>query len=99
MLARELRVEAHVESRVKIDRARVTAPGQQAVELRAATSGAVSGELEGAAREVVRGEVERLESEHWCCKSRDCGDGRDGACSAANRRTGLSEDRAINRRR
>ena len=32
-----------------------------------------------------------MEREHWCCRSRDCGVGRDGACSAANRRTGLSE--------
>ena len=66
--ARELRVEAHIESRVEIDRAWVIA--QQAVEVGAAQGGAGRWWLECAVREVVRGEVERLEGEHECRRSR-----------------------------
>ena len=62
MRARELRVETHVESRVEIDRAWAIA--QQAIQLRAATGGTGSCWLERSVREVVRGEVERLEREH-----------------------------------
>ena len=54
--------EAHIESRVEIDRAWATA--QQAVEVGAAKGGAGRWWLERAVREVVRGEVERLEGEH-----------------------------------
>ena len=68
--ARELRVEAHIESRVEIDRALATA--QQAVEVGAAQGGAGRWWLGCAMREGVRGEVERWEEEH--CGSRDCGD-------------------------
>jgi hypothetical protein len=60
--ARELRVEAHIESRVEIDR--VWGVTQQAVQLGAATGGAGSYWLERSVREVVRGKVERLEREH-----------------------------------
>ena len=60
--ARELRVEAHIESRVEIDRARATA--QQAVEVGAAQGEARRRWLECAVREVVHGEVECLEGEH-----------------------------------
>jgi len=60
--ALELRVETHIESRVEIDRALATA--QQAVQLGAATGGTGSCWLERPVREVVRGEVERLEREH-----------------------------------
>ena len=67
MRARELRVEAHIKSRVEIDRG--TAPGQQAVELGAAKGGTVGGWLECSVRQVVRSEVERLEREHG---SREC---------------------------
>ena len=62
MRARELRVEAHIESRVEIDR--VLGVAQQAVQLAAATGGAGSCWLERSVREVVRGKVERLEREH-----------------------------------
>ena len=57
--ARELRVETHIESRVEIDRAWAIA--QQAVQLGAATGGTGGCWLECSVREVVRGEVERLE--------------------------------------
>ena len=57
-----MRVEAHVESRVEIDR--VWGVAQQAVQLGAATGGAGSCWLERSVREVVRGKVERLEREH-----------------------------------
>ena len=60
--ARELRVEAHIESRVEIDRA--LAAAQQAGELGAAQGGAGRWWLERSVREAVRGEVERLEGEH-----------------------------------
>ena len=84
--ARELPVEAHIESRVEIDRAWVIA--HQAVEVGAAQGGAGRWWLECALREVVRGEVERLEGEHGCpsFKSSD----RRG-CSAAIGRAGWSE--------
>ena len=62
MRALELRVETDIESRVEIDRAWATA--QQAVQLGAATGGTGSCWLERPVREVVRGEVERLEREH-----------------------------------
>ena len=62
MQARELRVEAHIESRVEIDR--VWGVAQQAVQLGAATGGAGSYWLERSVREVVHGKVERLEREH-----------------------------------
>ena len=62
MRARELRVETHIESRVEIDL--VWATAQQVVQLGAATGGAGSYWLERPVREVVRGEVERLEREH-----------------------------------
>ena len=68
--ARELRVETHIESRVEIDRAWAIA--QQAVQLGAARGGTGGCWLKCSAREVVRGEVERLECEHRCC-------GRSGA--------------------
>ena len=67
--AREIRVEAHIESRVEIDRAWVIA--QQAVEVGAARGGASRWWLECALREVVRGEVEGLKGEH--CDLRGCG--------------------------
>ena len=60
--ARELRVEAHIESRVEIDR--VWAATQQAVQIGATIARAGSCWLERSVREVVRGEVERLEREH-----------------------------------
>ena len=60
--AREIRVEAHIESRVEIDRAWVIA--HQAVEVGAAQGGAGRWWLECAVREVVHGEVECLEGEH-----------------------------------
>ena len=71
--AREIRVEAHIESRVEIDRARVIA--QQGVEVGAARGGAGRWWLECALREVVRGEVERLEGEHESRSSRRLIDG------------------------
>ena len=71
--AREIRVEAHIESRVEIDRAWVIA--QQAVEVGAARGGAGRWWLECALREVVRGEVEGLEGEHGCRRSRALIDG------------------------
>ena len=58
-----MRVETHIESRVEIDRAWATA--QQAVQLGAATGGIGCCWLECSVRKVVRGEVERLECEHW----------------------------------
>ena len=79
-----MRVEAHVESRVEIDR--VWGVAQQAVQLGAATGGAGSCWLERSVREVVRGEVERLEREHL--------DVVVVGCSAATRRTGWSEGHA-----
>ena len=61
--ARELRVEARIESRIEIDGALATA--RQAVEVGAgALCGAGRWWLERSVREVVRGEVERLEDEH-----------------------------------
>ena len=57
-----LRVKAHIESRIEIDRA--LAAAQQAVELGAAQGGAGRWWLERSVREAVRGEVERLEGEH-----------------------------------
>ena len=77
--ARELRVEAHIKSRVEIDRAWATA--QQAVEVGAAKGGAGRWWLERAVREVVRGEVERLEGEHVVHETVEIG------WSAASRRT------------
>ena len=62
MRARELRIEAHIESRVEIDR--VSAVTQQAVQIGATIARAGSCWLERSVREVVRGEVERLEREH-----------------------------------
>ena len=57
-----LRVKAHIESRIEIDRALATA--QQAVEFGAAQGGAGRWWLERSVREEVRGEVEHLEREH-----------------------------------
>ena len=71
--------EAHIESRVEIDRAWATA--QQAVEVGAAKGGAGRWWLERAVREVVRGEVERLEGEHVVHETVEIG------WSAASRRT------------
>ena len=76
---RERHVEAHIESRVEIDRAWATA--QQAVEVGAAKGGAGRWWLERAVREVVRGEVERLEGEHVVHETVEIG------WSAASRRT------------
>ena len=84
MRARELRIEAHIESRVEIDR--VWAATQQAVQIGAAIARAGSCWLERSVREVVRGEVERLEREHL--------DVVVVGCSAATRRTGWSEGHA-----
>ena len=61
--ARELRVEAHIESRVEND-PRAWATAQQVLEVGAAQGGAGRWWLECAVREVVRGEVEPLEHEH-----------------------------------
>ena len=84
VLARELRVEAHIESRVEIDRAWVIA--HQAVEVGAARGGAGRWWLECALREVVRGEVEGLEGEHGCRRSRAPIDG--GICGDQEGRLG-----------
>ena len=84
MRARELRIEAHIESRVEIDR--VWAVTQQAVQIGATIARAGSCWLERSVREVVRGEVERLEREHL--------DVVVVGCSAATRMTGWSEGHA-----
>ena len=91
--ARELRVEAHIDSRVEIDRAWFIA--HQAVEVGAAQVGAGRWWLECALREVVRGEVERLEGEHGRRRSRapiDGGGDQDtgalGRCRQARRWVG-----------
>ena len=85
--ARELRVEAHIESRVEIDRAWVIA--HQAVEVGAAQGGAGRWWWLGCAvREVVRGEVERLEREHRCGSRGGCGIDRDALCGNQVRSAG-----------